>query len=204
MRFVAVGERRLRVGGGPAYLAAVRKLSDALADVAGRHELSVAVADDDPDCLLVLARWTSPAAFEAAFAQVPTEVRGELEALERRVDDATWNWYRVEHEIQDMGARPTYVVAIRFRIADVEQPDTQAWMAVMMAGAGRLDGVASVARLRASHAEDTVLVVLHYTDRAVALRVQRLLASHPPPRPFAEWARFAGRIDLRWEHAHPR
>ena len=199
MTVVAVGERRLRVGGGPAYLAATRRLSEALGDGAGRHELRVAVADDDADRVLVLARWDSPADFEAAFARVPPSVRGDLTAIEREAADATWHWFRIEHEIQDMGARPTYVVAIRFRIADVEHPDVQAWMALMMAGAARLDGVASVARMRPPRAPDTVLVVLQYATRGVARAVQHLLAANPPPRPFDEWARFAGRIDLHWD-----
>jgi quinol monooxygenase YgiN len=200
---MSVGERRLQAGGGPAYLAATRKLSEALAHPVGRHDLRVAVADDDPDHVLVLARWDSQAAFDAAVTRVPVELRTELASLERGLADPTWHWYTVEHEIQDMGARPTYVVAVQFRLPDLDRPDVRSWMDAMMEGTARLPGVASVARLSALRSVDPVLVVLQYAAPDTARGVQQLLANLPPPLPLSDWARFAGRIDLHWDRGDP-
>ena len=203
MTVLAVRDVSLRAGGGPSYLAAARRLSDALADGPGRHELCVAVADDDPDRVLVLARWDAPAAFESAIARLPPALMDALESLERAIADPPWHWYRIEHEIQDMGARPTYVVAVQFRLPDLDRPDVRSWMDAMMEGTARLPGVASVARLSPLRSVDPVLVVLQYAAPDTARGVQELLAKLPPPLPLSDWARFAGRIDLHWDRGDP-
>jgi quinol monooxygenase YgiN len=181
------------------YLANARMIAERWATPAGQLSYRLCVADDDPDRVLLLSTWPSPAAYEAALAAMPDEMRRTVVEDTASIEQ-DWAWYRSLRTIERFGERAAWVGATRIdaALADHAALDgaVRGWMDEVIARAG----VVSVAYLAAVDTPTSLMTIAEYAD-ASALRygaeaAARIADAVPP----CTLRRFSGRVGFLWDH----
>jgi quinol monooxygenase YgiN len=197
--YYGVAERRVRPGHMDSYLANARTIAERWATPGGQLSYRLCVADDDPDRVLLLSTWPSPAVHRAALAAMPDEMRRVVVEDTASIEQ-DWVWYRSLRTIERFAERAAWVVVTRIdaALADRAALDgaVRGWMDKVIARAGAV----SVAYLAAVDTPTSLMTIAEYADAGAlgygAEAAGRIVDAVPP----CALRRFSGRVGFLWDH----
>jgi quinol monooxygenase YgiN len=195
--YYVVGERWLRPGGVDAYIAYAQQVTRDWADVTAQDAYVLSVERDRAEHVLIVGSWPDRAAFDAAYASIPPEMR-DIAADAVVAGTGNWRWYGLAGELRLFGHEPQVATAATFSVPAEAAGGVREWAARVRAAAREVPGVVAVRLLESLEQPGAFVQMGIFADEVAADLAGAAAAEQPPTVPLDDLREFVGFVGFRW------
>jgi quinol monooxygenase YgiN len=196
--YYAFALRRVRPGRFESYCRTATEIAEGWARARGQLSYRLCVAEDDPDCVLLVGEWPSPDDLDAAFGSLPPDLLRAVAADTASVESG-WCWYRPDHSMGWIDEPAGSLVVSRFEIRPEDAAPFDRWVREHHRAVSKRPGVVSQVHLIGLDRGTMRADLGEYAGAEARRAAAEMLERRPPPTRLLGVTSFVGRLGYCWE-----